>query len=196
MAAKSTNYMHRLAGWMFSRNAMPRGLVMLADLLVVFFAFVFMHVLRIDIYRVSDIMGRMTFTYCFFLLFFLISFFIFRTYKGVLRYSTIKDLARVGAANAVAMAGIFFIRWVPFLGAHLVPVVWEELLGAFIIATAFMWALRIAVKYVYEHTSAVDSTQRVFIFGVHQGGLAIANGLHEALEVVAFLTDNPSDTLH
>ena len=79
MAAKSTNYMHRLAGWIFSRNAMPRGLVMLADLLVVFFAFVFMHVLRIDIYYVDEILGRMAFTYCFFLLFFLISFFLFWT---------------------------------------------------------------------------------------------------------------------
>jgi len=185
-----------LTGWIFSRNAMPRWLVLLADLFVVAVSFVFMHGLRSGFLGIMDGIWRLLFTYSFYLLVFAVVFVLLRIYKGVLRYSSLTDLLRVGCANLLASAIIFVIRFLPGIQSHLTVITIEEIMGTLVIATGFMWAMRMVVRYVYEYSLAIDNTQRVFIFGIHEGGMAIAKGLDGDLEVVAFVSDEKADTSH
>ena len=175
---------------------MPRGLVLLADCMVVFFAILFMQALRLDVSGYAGNIGEIVYATLIGTGIFGVCFLVFRTYRGVLRYSSMNDLIRVAGANLTAslLSGVAF--YLVFSQWNLNPLVWEELLGSFVISTAFMWGLRVGVKYVYETSQKIDSQQRVFIFGIHEGGMAIAKGLSGELDVVAFVSDDKSDTVH
>lgn len=103
----------------------------------------------------------------------------FRTYMGVVRYSSFTDLLRVAYANALslvialALSFIFEYLEVPAFTA----LSQTETVIIFFIATLVMWAVRIVVKTLYDVISADSKAKRVLIYGALTGGVAIAKGI-------------------
>ena len=101
---------------------------------------------------------------------------IFRTYLGVLRYSSTVDLAKLAYANlvafglAVASSLIFKQLGVEVLCA-LSPL---ETMVVFLISTLLMWALRLLVKTIYEAGCSDTKAMRVLIYGALTGGVGLA----------------------
>ena len=126
---------------------------------------------NIDLFSICKTIG-------FYLLFYILGFRIMSTYKGVLRYSSFVDLYRIGIAMFIgtvltASACVFF-----HTNEWLAPLRMRELLGIFVIGTAFMGALRVFVKYFYDRFIATNVGKRMFIYGVKRGGIGLAKNIN------------------
>lgn len=121
------------------------------------------------------------------------------TYSSVIRYSSFVDLCRVAMANLIGVIIVFCIRHFTPIDQILVPLSWQILFTSFIVATAGMWGIRILVKYIYDMYFVSASAQKVFIYGVKEGGIALAKSIHsqESQFIVAgFVSDDSKDWQH
>ena len=165
----------KFIGWLFDRNVLPYWCILLADCGIVLFS----AVLCIAIDRGANVdllsVGK---TLCFYLLFYILGFRIMHTYKGVLRYSSFVDLYRIGVAMFISTVLIACVR-VFFRGDEMfAPTRFRELLGIFVVGTVMMGALRVLVKYLYDHFLPTNAAKRVFIYGVKRGGIGLANSIN------------------
>jgi len=104
---------------------------------------------------------------------------IFRTYSGVLRYSSFIDLLKLIYADAItlglALLSSFIAVWqgIGLLSA-LSPI--ETLMG-FMFAVLLKWAARIIVKLLYDAANSDAQALRVLIYGALTGGIGIAKNI-------------------
>src|SRR5574344_62806 len=102
-------------------------------------------------------------------------------------------------AYLIGIAIIFIIRHITPIDKVLFPVSWEVLLISFVLSTTLMWGMRIIVKYIYDIYFVSSSARKVFIYGVKEGGIALAKSIHsqESHFIVAgFVSDDKSDCEH
>ena len=137
-------------------------------------------------YTITNFSGLVG-TYACYLLPYLIGFKLFHTYSGVLRYSSFVDLSRVAKSNFLGVFIIFAVRHFTPVDSVLVPLSWQVLVIGFFLSIIFMWALRIGIKYMYDVLIVGASAQKVFIYGVKDGGVALAKSIrtNESQYVVA-----------
>ena len=104
---------------------------------------------------------------------------VFRTYSGVIRYSSFVDLSRVGYASALSLVLTLIVTQIaksqdftPFMALTN-----KQLIFAFAIATLFMWAVRVIVKTLFDLTTIDKKAIRVMIFGIKSGGVGLAKSI-------------------
>lgn len=191
---------NKLIHWYFTKKALPFWLVLLLDCSLVVLSGLIVHTLRAGVWTTLTIFGPLVGTLCCYLFFYLCGFRMFHTYTGVLRYSSFVDLMRVAYANFIGVLLIFIVRHIFYVDTWLVPLAWKELAGTFVIATLLMWGVRIFVKYLYDVCFVDETAQRVFIYGVRAGGVALARSimLQEPAKyvVVGFVSDEISSCKH
>ena len=104
---------------------------------------------------------------------------IFKTYSGVVRYSSFIDLLKVAYSNVITLVlslifSVFF-RWYGVISlSALSPL---ETVSAIAIATLLMWAIRIVVKILYDASTEKDETTRAIIYGALTGGIGVAKSI-------------------
>ena len=181
-----------LAKWYFSKAALPYWGILLLDCILVmlagFLIFVAMHGLE----KTTEVFSSLVWTMFGFLLCYVISFRVFHTYDGVIRYSSFRDLLRVSEAVLVAIVLIYvFLLVMGLFGFPLIFGLLEVMLMA-LVAVACMWTARVWVKTLYEKFSHPDNRTRTFIFGVNEG-VALAKNINSSassqFEVCGFVTD-------
>lgn len=190
---------NRIANFYFTKSALPYWMVLLLDCFIVVASGIFVHILKNGLLHTLNTLPSITFTWCCYLLLFIIGFRITHSYSGVIRYSSFVDLVRVAFANLIGVALIFIARHLTPIDSYLAGISWSELVGAFIITTALMWTVRILVKYVCDVFFVADATQRVFIYGVKGGGIALAKSIRTQQSqyiVSGFVSDDPNDSKH
>lgn len=108
-----------------------------------------------------------------------IFFAIFRTYSGIIRYSSFNDLIRVALAmgcSALAVIAVhFFTNSCPSRVFAHVQV--RHILIAEAIATGLMWLLRVSIKWVYDTYFRTEGAKNVFIYGIRAGGIGFAKAI-------------------
>ena len=108
-----------------------------------------------------------------------IFFAIFRTYSGIIRYSSFNDLIRVAQAmgcSALAVIAVhFFTNSCPSRVFAHVQV--RHILIAEAIATGLMWLLRVSIKWVYDTYFRTEGAKNVFIYGIRAGGIGLAKAI-------------------
>lgn len=108
-----------------------------------------------------------------------IFFAIFRTYSGIIRYSSFNDLIRVALAmgcSALAVIAVhFFTNSCPSRVFAHVQV--RHILIAEAIATGLMWLLRVSIKWVYDTYFRTEGAKNVFIYGIRAGGIGLAKAI-------------------
>lgn len=108
-----------------------------------------------------------------------IFFAIFRTYSGIIRYSSFNDLIRVALAmgcSALAVIAVhFFTNSLPSRVFAHVQV--RHILIAEAIATGLMWLLRVSIKWVYDTYFRTEGAKNVFIYGIRAGGIGLAKAI-------------------
>lgn len=108
-----------------------------------------------------------------------IFFAIFRTYSGIIRYSSFNDLIRVAQAmgcSALAVIAVhFFTNSCPSRVFAHVQV--RQILIAEAIATGLMWLLRVSIKWVYDTYFRTEGAKNVFIYGIRAGGIGLAKAI-------------------
>lgn len=189
----------KLFFWYFSKGALPYWFILFVDSFMVVVAGLFAQVLHVGFYgTLANLFGTML-SLCCYLLPYLIGFRIMHTYSSVIRYSSFVDLCRVAMANLIGVIIVSCIRHFTPIDQILVPLSWQILFTSFIVATAGMWGIRILVKYIYDMYFVSASAQKVFIYGVKEGGIALAKSIHsqESQFIVAgFVSDDSKDWQH
>lgn len=111
---------------------------------------------------------------------YIISFFAFHTYHGVMRYSSFVDLHRVAYSTATAGVGVCLLHQVQVhagLSQFMLIPRFDSALMLFIVATMLMWGLRVVVKSMHDMSRGDSTIRKVFVYGCMQGGIALAKSI-------------------
>ena len=173
------NPFNRLINWYFTKNALPYWCLFIIDALIVLLSgllayWIFNRTGQMFVERFEVLYSALTYA-----LLSCIGAKVFRTYSGVVRYSSFVDLMRVAYANVLTLV----ISLVVSLVAEYTPI--EALTGlnqtqivvTFFIATLAMWGVRVLVKTLYDVTTTDRRALRVLIYGAMTGGVGLAKNI-------------------
>ena len=172
--------------WYFGRGALPYWCIMIFDLMVCFLSGVFIVWLR---HPASDVLAawpQLMHTLGLFAVLNFISFRVFHTYSGILRYSQFVDLMRVTNACVLSMllAFIFSICALNFG--------WDDFFFIFTgrkIITMYLGNIlamcipRVLVKLIFDNALASSSAMNTLVYGTRAGAIAITNNVRDAKPV-------------
>ena len=163
----------------FSKRTFPHWCVLLLDSAILFLSGVFVYwcfnrgtALQLNFWPLTYLMLLCVGIHFIF-------FAIFRTYSGIIRYSSFNDLIRVALAmgcSALAVIAVhFFTNSLPSRVFAHVQV--RHILIAEAIATGLMWLLRVSIKWVYDTYFRTEGAKNVFIYGIRAGGIGLAKAI-------------------
>ena len=103
----------------------------------------------------------------------------FRTYSGVVRYSSFVDLQRVAYANLLsAIIAIISSLALEYWDINtLITDNQTEVAATFGLAMLLMWGIRIVVKNLNDVTKEEHNSMRVLIYGALTGGIGLAKNI-------------------
>lgn len=167
----------RVTTWYFSKNALPYWCVLLLDCAIIVFAGMLgTYFVQGGTPLQGDVFWRHLLAITCALPFFIIGMRVFRTYSGVLRYSSFVDLARVAGAVAIGLVCSLILDLL--LPKGLVPDLRiKSMLISGAIALILMWAERIIVKSVFVTLHRIDNAPHIYIYGVREGGIGLAKSI-------------------
>lgn len=121
--------------------------------------------------------------------------FIFKTYSGIIRYSTFRDLFRILLSSGCTAITIFIANEVSLYIINEEVLLKPVLLIYFTLSFIILFIFRLLVKeffYLIKEVNRRSSKKRIFILGVDDESVAIANGIIGnsviPYSVVGFLT--------
>ena len=174
------NIFQKITNWYFTKEALPYWCVFIFDCLMTFLAglIVFWAYHRVG-YNVAHFWG-IVHSILIYVLIATIGFRVFKTYTGVMRYSSFVDLRSVANANLFSFAISAIIHYPLFY--HLPKEIFEpfflrHLVVMFVVATMLMWAGRVLVKELYELSSQNKMVKNALIYGVKEGGIGVAKSI-------------------
>lgn len=183
-----------LTNWYFSKKALPYWGLLLLDCSIVLFSGYVVYFLHLDGLSFLGEMWPMTCRLFFLIPFFIVFFRLFHTYSGIVRFSSFIDLLHLVTANLCASVTSYLACVLVDKTdlANIEPFTFSESVGLFIVATMFMTAVRVCVKITYDFFRMDSYTKRVFIYGVHAGGVGLAKSIQNQnpmqYKVVGFVT--------
>ena len=169
----------RVSNWYFSKKVLPYWVILITDALVVFLSCLFTYWVANKSQATYDHHIELLTAAAFYAVLSWVGARCFRTYSGVLRYSSFVDLLRVVYANsvnlAIAVVCALIFKWqqVDYLDT-LTPL---HLVMAYILATALMWAMRVLVKLLFDAANASSSALKTMIYGALSGGVGLAKNV-------------------
>ena len=171
------NILDKLFGWYFKRAALPYWCMLLLDSIIVFLSGVFIYYLFHRGYQTMLHFAVLSQQLLVYLVFSLLSFRIFHTYAGIIRYSSFVDLQKIGMANFLAMllscgAQRLMVKIPDFISLSML-----QTAAMYVLATVLMWAVRVLVKMLYETTTSDRKALRVLIYGAMTGGVGLAKNI-------------------
>ena len=169
------NYIDRVANWYFNKNTLPYWCILMIDNAIVFGSYLFMYLLFNRAERTLATFEMVSLSVLIYLVFYNLGFRLFRTYSGILRYSSFIDLQRVGYAMILGTVCAYVLHTLfKNLGPLFGIVTSAQIFSAFALGTFLLWILRIMVKTFYDVAFASKRSRRAYIFGVKNDGIAIA----------------------
>ena len=168
--------------WYFGRSALPYWCIMIFDLIVCFLSGVFIVWLR---HPASDVLAawpQLMHTFGVFAILNFISFRVFHTYSGILRYSQFVDLMRVTNACVLSMLLAFIFSlcalncgWDDFFfiftGRKIITMYLGNILA--------MCIPRVLVKLIFDNALVSSSAMNTLVYGTRAGAIAITNNVRD-----------------
>ncbi len=172
--------------WYFGQGALPYWCIMIFDLMVCFLSGVFIVWLR---HPASDVLAawpQLMHTFGIFAILNFISFRVFHTYSGILRYSQFVDLMRVTNACVLSMLLAFIFSlcalnfgWDDFFfiftGRKIITLYLGNILA--------MCIPRVLVKLIFDNALVSSSAMNTLVYGTRAGAVAITNNVRDAKPV-------------
>jgi len=181
---------------LFKGQYAREGLIFFIDIFISLFSIVLAYLLRFNFFIPSEYLPALPYVILYVLVIRALSFKIFKSYIGIIRYTTIKDVERIiyvvffGLAVFILVNQIFYF----FVNQkNLIPN--GVILIDFFVITFIMIASRLLVKNIYmEIKSPSDNRTNVIIYGAGNLGnitkQTIEQEIHLGYRVIAFLEDN------
>ena len=173
------NPIKKILSWYFSKNSLPYWCLLLNDCVMVFLSLVVAFWAFEKTQLLFDQRIDVLYTCLIYTLLSLIGARVFRTYSGVLRFSSFVDLMQVAYANLLSMVIAVILSEVlqHYQLNEIAALTQTETVIAFVIATLLMWAVRIVVKTLYDVALNDKRTMRVLIYGALSGGVGLAKNI-------------------
>lgn len=140
----------KIAFWYLSREAVPYWYILMADCATVFLAGIFAYAVNHGGSHALQNLSTLCSTLAVYLLCFIAGFRVFHTYSGIIRKSTIADLARLTLAMLLGVSLIMLGRIYLSADAHFLPIQFRTLLLQTLLAIFMMSGLRVTAKIFYD----------------------------------------------
>lgn len=168
--------------WYFGRGALPYWCIMIFDLMVCFLSGVFIVWLR---HPASDVLAawpQLMHTLGLFAVLNFISFRVFHTYSGILRYSQFIDLMRVTNACVLSMLLAFVFSlcalncgWDDFFFIF----TGRKIITLYLVNILAMCIPRVLVKLIFDNALVSSSAMDTLVYGTRAGAIAITNNVRD-----------------
>lgn len=168
----------KLSNWYFSSKSLPYWGVLFLDCLIVFFAGYVGGYLEHGGLGFAQHFWGITAGNLLCVLLFAVAFRLFHTYSGILRYSSLVDLERVGIASFLGVC-MSYVLGAVFDAFGVGNVVMPSLFGCivmFVCASMLMWVERMLVRAMFDVFKS-DKALPVAIYGTQNGGISLANSI-------------------
>ena len=173
--------LNKFSKWYFSKSALPYWCVLILDSLILIVSALVIRLIKVGATAFIGSFSAVLLYLLLALVCFVVAWRFFRTYSGILRFSSFVDLERVVLANVIAGAILFVLSlvlgWLEFSSDIIALPSIIEILEVVGTTTLLMWMERVLVKTLYDIFRHDSNTQRVFIYGVRDGGVALAKDL-------------------
>ncbi|MFC2457180.1 MAG: polysaccharide biosynthesis protein, partial [Prevotella intermedia] len=161
-----------------TKNALPYWVVLAIDIFICYLSgilvFWFYYHGAVDLSNLS-ILTRTIFVY---MVFALVGFRVFKTYSGIIRYSSFVDLQRVGLAMLLSLVIAEVMHYVIYSwDIKFVRFQGRQIAVMYLVATIGLVVFRILVKAIYDAYLNPNRRIRTLIYGVKEGGIGIANNI-------------------
>lgn len=190
------NFLHKLTDWYFSKGSLPYWGVLTLDSLIVLFSGYIGNYLELGGMDFAQHFWQITWGNLICVVLFFIGFRLFHTYTGIIRYSSLIDLQRVGMASLVGTI-LSYLAGVGISSIGSESVIMHGMLGnitMLVCTTMLMWVERMGVRALFD-TFRTDKAVPVAIYGTKAGGIALANSIRTVKEkqyvLQAFISDGP-----
>lgn len=190
------NLFRKVVDWYFSNKALPYWCILLIDCVIVAFSTYVGHYIELGGDIFAGHFWNMTRGILLGLVLFVISFRVFHTYSGIVRYSSFIDLQRVATASFIATVAFWLLGlgvngvW-PGQRVFLFPDLPVSVV-LFAISTLLLWVERVVVKRLYDSFRS-DNAIPVAIYGTKTGGISLAKSINVDKEKPYYLNSFISD---
>ena len=190
------NLFRKVVDWYFSNKALPYWCILLLDCVIVAFSTYVGHYIELGGDIFAGHFWSMTRGILLGLVLFVISFRVFHTYSGIVRYSSFIDLQRVATASFIATVAFWLLGlavngvW-PGQRVFLFPD-FPVSVVLFAISTLLLWVERVVVKRLYDSFRS-DNAIPVAIYGTRTGGISLAKSINVDKEKPYYLNSFISD---
>ena len=160
----------------------PRLVVFAIDLLITTLAVIAAFVVRFD-FSVPDALWGSSVVYflCLLLPLRIVTFFVFKTYRGVVRYTTVGDAERILFATSVSSLLAFLVVFFARDDAqYIVPR--SVVVIEYVMATLVMIASRMGVRITYGMLRRERGVERLVVVGNEEAALQVCRALERDLE--------------
>ncbi|MGN1232886.1 MAG: polysaccharide biosynthesis protein [Candidatus Cryptobacteroides sp.] len=190
------NIFRLVSDWYFSKKALPYWCILVLDCAIVAFSGYVGHYVNLGGNAFAGQFWQMTRGLLVGIVLFIISFRLFHTYSGIVRYSSFIDLQKVAFASLTGSAAFYFL-------GILVNAIWpgqriilfpdfSTTLVLFAVSTLILWVERVVVKRLFD-SFRCDNAEPVVIYGTKAGGISLAKSIGAVKEkkysLHAFISD-------
>ena len=190
------NLFRKVVDWYFSNKALPYWCILLLDCVIVAFSTYVGHYIELGGDIFAGHFWSITRGILLGLVLFVVSFRVFHTYSGIVRYSSFIDLQRVATASFIATVAFWLLGlavngvW-PGQRVFLFPD-FPVSVVLFAISTLLLWVERVVVKRLYDSFRS-DNAVPVAIYGTKTGGISLAKSINVDKEKPYYLNSFISD---
>ena len=177
--------LRKLSSWYFSKKVLPYWAILLADTFIVFVCSIFAYWIIFGLKITMLHLDNLVYTSLLYAILSWVGARIFKTYSGILRYTSFVDLMKLTYANIVnlvlAIGLCFLFRYLgwEWVSAHS-PL---STCLVFLLATMGMWVYRMLVKTFFEASNSDSKATRVLIYGALTGGIGLAKNIRSQTPV-------------
>ena len=187
------NPLLKAVSWYFSKKALPYWAILILDCLILAVSAFIAYTINHGILATAGMTEPLSCTVAIFLVISIICFRGFRTYMGIIRFSSFVDLQRLGIALITSLVILTILQYFILPDHYFIKFGLSDILMTGFMALTLMWSVRIFVKRVFD-VSIRENTghRRAFIYGVMTGGVALAKSINRPgsqFSLAGFISD-------
>ena len=174
------NSFYKLCNWYFSKKALPYWWILLIDCASVYLSGLIVFYIQHGGLTLAQRFWPLTLGLLLCLGVYMVSFFVFHTFKGVIRYSSFVDLHRVVYSTLVATIGVCLLHQVQVhagMTEYILIPRFDSAFLVFVLSTCLLCGTRVVVKSLHDTYRGNDTIKRVFVYGSMEGGIALAKSI-------------------
>ena len=158
-----------------NRQYAPKWLILGIDTLIAAFSIVVAYLLRFNFNIDHSTFDALPWVVMLFITVRILTFFTFKTYSGIIRFTSLEDGKRIFYATVSGSAVLLGLNFINYHQASNFVIPLSVLIIDFVLAIALMAAFRIAVKIIYSYFARYHKGNKekknVLIYGAGKSGL-------------------------